>query len=89
MDLLFIILLLINIFSFIVFWIDKFLAIKKKRRISENFLIFISLFAPFGSIMGMIIFNHKTSKIKFRFFIPFFVLLQSFGFYFTFYNNLL
>ena len=59
-------LIIINIFLFILYGIDKLLAIKKKNRISEFSLLLISFFGGgIGSILGMIIFNHKTKKVKF------------------------
>ncbi|AMO20463.1 DUF1294 domain-containing protein [Flavobacterium columnare NBRC 100251 = ATCC 23463] len=59
-------LLIVNILSLIVFGIDKLLAIKNKRRISEKDLLSISLIGgAIGSLLGMFIFKHKTSKISF------------------------
>ena len=59
-------LIVINSFSFIIYAIDKFLAIHKKERISEFSLLFISVIGGvIGSILSMIIFNHKTRKLKF------------------------
>ncbi len=59
-------LIIINIFLLILYGIDKLLAIKHKERISEFALIFISLCGgSIGGILGMIIFHHKTKKIKF------------------------
>ena len=56
----------INIISFILYGIDKYYAIKKKRRISEyHLLVFSVLGGGIGSIIGMITFHHKTLKIKF------------------------
>ena len=46
-------------------------------RISENALIFPAfLFGSTGAMLGMIIFNHKTSKIKFRICIPLSVIVN-------------
>ena len=60
-----------NILVALIYGIDKFLARRKKRRISEqNLLILAFLLGGFGAMFGMIIFNHKTSKGKFRFFTP-------------------
>ncbi len=59
-------LLLISIISFFTYGIDKYLAIKKRRRISEHTLLMLSLLGGvIGSILGMFIFHHKTRKIKF------------------------
>lgn len=57
---------IVNFVSFIIFGIDKYLAIKNKRRISEKTLFFISIIGgSLGSILGMNIFRHKTKKKKF------------------------
>lgn len=71
-----IIVLLINIITSIVFGIDKRKAIKNQRRISEKSLLILSLFAPFGGLLGMKIFHHKTRKLKFIISIPLFLLIQ-------------
>lgn len=64
-------LLIWNILVFFLFAVDKYKAIKKKNRISEFSLIFCSMLCGgLGAILSMIIFNHKTKKPKFRFFIP-------------------
>lgn len=67
-------LLLINFSSFILFGTDKLIAKKKipsfikKNRISEKSLHLASLFGGTpGSILAMVIFRHKTKKIKFIF----------------------
>ncbi|WP_067322107.1 DUF1294 domain-containing protein [Streptobacillus felis] len=61
------IIILFNVFSFIIFGIDKFLAIKNMSRISEKMLLRISLLGPFGAIISMIFFRHKIKKKKFIF----------------------
>ncbi len=59
-------LIIINIFSFIIYFIDKVLAIKKLYRISEISLIIISILGGMvGGLMSMLIFRHKTKKIYF------------------------
>ncbi len=59
-------LIIINIFLFIIYGIDKLLAIKHKERISEFALLLISLCGgSIGGIVGMITFHHKTKKMKF------------------------
>ena len=60
-----------NIIVFLLFAVDKYKAVKKKNRISEFTLVFCSVAGGgLGAILSMIIFNHKTKKPKFRFFIP-------------------
>jgi uncharacterized membrane protein YsdA (DUF1294 family) len=59
---------LINVLSFLTFGFDKYKAQNNQQRISEKFLLFISLFgATIGTVLGMIVFNHKTSKKCFLF----------------------
>lgn len=57
----------INIISFCLYGIDKFLAVKKFWRISEKCLLLFSIFGGvIGSVLAMLIFHHKTKKIKFK-----------------------
>lgn len=59
-------LFVINMISFILYGIDKLLAILKKNRISERWLFFLSLIGgPLGCILGMFVFRHKVKKLKF------------------------
>ena len=56
----------INILSFIMYGLDKRLAIKKQWRISEHTLIVLGFIGGcLGSIIGMNVFHHKTKKIWF------------------------
>lgn len=60
-------LLLINIVSFIIYGIDKFLSIKHWYRISEFILLcFGFIGGGVGSLIGMYLFRHKTRKLKFK-----------------------
>jgi len=60
-------LIIINIISFLLYGLDKYKAIKQAWRIPESLLLTISLLGgSTGSILGMIIFRHKTKKIKFK-----------------------
>ena len=78
-------LIIINIFLLILYSIDKLLAIKHKERISEFALLFISLCGgSVGGILGMIIFHHKTKKIKFWILNILFTLLWIIYFLFTY-----
>ena len=56
-------LVIVNVLSFALYGIDKKKSIKKKTRISEFQLLFISfLGGSIGSILGMKVFRHKTLK---------------------------
>lgn len=66
--------ILINFIGFISMGMDKYRAVKKKWRVKEGTLFFIAgIGGSFGSILGMHIFHHKSSRKKFR--LGFFVLL--------------
>lgn len=63
--------LLWNTIVFFVYGIDKLKAKKSKRRISEATLVTLAfLFGGVGALFGMVMFNHKTSKMKFRLLVP-------------------
>ena len=56
----------INVLTFFMYGLDKYLAIKKLYRISEYSLLVLSCFGGgIGAILGMQIFHHKTRKISF------------------------
>lgn len=66
-----IILAIWNTLIMFIYGIDKFKARNGYRRISEKTLLLLAFFlGGFGAIFGMVIFNHKTSKIKFRIPVP-------------------
>ncbi|MGL5380707.1 DUF1294 domain-containing protein [Clostridium sp.] len=69
--------IIINIFSFIVMYIDKQKAIHCKWRISENFLMSLAIIGgSIGIYLGMNTFNHKTRHLKFKVGVPIIILLQ-------------
>ena len=81
MRILFLLLIIWNIIVGLIYGIDKLKAIKKKRRIRESTLLLLGFcFGGVGALFSMILFNHKTVKMKFRLTIPFFVILQLFVF---------
>jgi len=66
MNYLFSFLVFINCVSFLFFAIDKFLALKQQRRISERTLLFLTFFGgSIGSVLSMFVFHHKISKPSF------------------------
>lgn len=57
---------IINLASFITFFIDKRKSIKNKWRIKESSLHLLSFAGGiYGSIAAMILFRHKNKKLKF------------------------
>lgn len=56
----------INILAFLIYGLDKYLAIKNVYRVSEYKLFVLSIFGgAIGSILGMKVFHHKTRKLVF------------------------
>lgn len=69
----------INLFTFLIFGIDKYRAIKNKYRIKEKTLFGLSLIGgSFGAFIGMKLFHHKTIKPSFKYTIPVIALLELF-----------
>lgn len=63
--------ILINILACFMMMLDKSYAVKNKWRLSESFLLSFSIVGGgIGLIMGMVIFRHKLSKLKFRIIAP-------------------
>jgi len=81
--------LIINIIAFILMYVDKRRAIKRKWRISEATLMYVAIFGgSLGSLFGMHIFHHKTKHLKFKLGIPVIILLQLALVIYLFKNNL-
>ena len=69
-------LLAINIITFILYAVDKFKAINKKRRISELTLYSFGFIGGFlGAILAMVLFRHKTKKFRFWFLNIFYMII--------------
>ena len=65
------VLLIWNAIVLSVYGVDKWLAKMQRRRISETTLLLCTfLLGGYGATLGMILFNHKTSKMKFRLLVP-------------------
>lgn len=56
----------LNIVVLVLYGIDKYKAVAGKWRISEKTLILCGLVAPFGAVIGMQAFHHKTRKPLFK-----------------------
>lgn len=68
---------IINIYAFLIYSFDKYCAIKKHRRVSEKKLLFLSfIFGSVGAMFAMSVFHHKTKKRKFKYLVPFFLVMQ-------------
>ena len=66
-----------NIIVMLVYGFDKSRAIRGGKRVREATLILCSyLLGSLGAMFGMVLFNHKTSKMKFRLFVPLSVIIN-------------
>ena len=76
-------LIFINLLSFILFALDKRKAQKKAYRIRESILLFTAFIGgASGALISMLIFRHKTQKIKFTLLVPLFLIAHVFlGYY--------
>ncbi|MEG0329491.1 MAG: DUF1294 domain-containing protein [Longicatena sp.] len=71
------ILILWNIFSFILMGIDKYKATHHLYRIPEKFLLLTAMiFGSFGTLLGMILFRHKIRTNSFIYLVPIFSIIQ-------------
>jgi uncharacterized membrane protein YsdA (DUF1294 family) len=79
----------INIFSFLMMWIDKKKSAKRgAERISEGMLFFMAVsFGSMGVYGGMFTFRHKTQKWYFIIGMPL-VILQNISFLWAIYSML-
>ncbi len=59
-------LVVINLLTLVIYGIDKLLAILHKVRVMERVLFLLAFIGGgLGALLGMLIFRHKTLKIKF------------------------
>ena len=71
--------IIINILTFILMGYDKKNAIKKKERIPEMTLFTLSFMGGGrGTLLGMLVFHHKTKKLKFLILIPISIIIHIF-----------
>lgn len=67
----------INVATFVLYGIDKLLAVTQSRRIPERTLQFTAfLVGSPGALLAMKVFRHKTSKTSFQFVLAILVLVQ-------------
>ena len=66
---------LVNVFTFSVFFLDKRSAKRSARRTPEKTLLTFAFIGPFGAAAAMHVFRHKTQKSRFRL-VPLFLLLH-------------
>ena len=68
-------LVIANSLALALFAADKLKSKKGHWRIRESRLLTVAFFGPFGAYAGMLLFRHKTRKIKF-FLVPVFLFIQ-------------
>lgn len=72
-------LITVNLFGFIIMYIDKQKSKKSKWRVPESKLFFIAIIlGSLGILLGMYSFRHKTKHKKFSYGIPFLIIIQLF-----------
>ncbi len=70
-------LILVNLYTWILFGIDKWKALNGQWRIPEKVLFFTSLAGgSLGALVGMKMFHHKTKKKRFSIGIPVFLVIH-------------
>jgi len=70
-----VILMIVNIISLMFFGVDKLKSKRRGWRIPESRLLLIAFFGPFGAYAGMLLFRHKTRRVKFLL-VPIFLLIH-------------
>ena len=65
-----VIILAVNAAVMLLYGLDKLKAQRGMWRIPERVLIGAAFFGVFGAAAGMLVFHHKTRKLKFRIAIP-------------------
>ncbi|WP_138415398.1 DUF1294 domain-containing protein [Aquibacillus sediminis] len=72
-------LIIVNVLSYSVMGIDKQRARKGEWRIPENTIWMLSIIGgSIGSVLGMNVFRHKTKKLRFKFGLPFILIVHLF-----------
>ena len=71
-------LLIMNLIAFIAYGIDKSRAQNARRRTPEKTLIGLAgAGGALGALIGMLVFHHKTRKLKFTVLVPLFLIIQA------------
>ena len=66
-----------NILIFLLYGVDKFCSKKGMCRISEETLLLTAFFmGALGGFLGMVLFSHKTRKLKFKILLPIFLIVN-------------
>jgi uncharacterized membrane protein YsdA (DUF1294 family) len=77
-------LIIVNCAALIIFGADKMQSKRRGWRIPESRLLLIALFGSFGAYAGMLLFRHKTRKVKFML-VPIFLFIQVITYFYFIY----
>ena len=69
--------IIVNIIVFLMYGTDKGRARRDDWRIPEKTLLISALFGCWGALAGMLVFHHKTRKMKFRILVGLFCVLHT------------
>ena len=92
---LFVFFAVVNFVALVFFGVDKLKSKRRSWRVPESRLLLVAFFGPFGAYAGMLVFRHKTRKVKFLLVPVFFVCSVGFDSVFSaglkhlFFNGLL
>ena len=69
--------IVVTLFTFVLYGIDKYKACHQRWRISEaTLLLMAAIGGSVGALLGMKVFRHKTQHLKFKIGVPLILLLQ-------------
>lgn len=69
--------IVVTLFTFVLYGIDKYKACHQRWRISETTLLLMAAIGgSVGALLGMKVFRHKTQHLKFKIGVPLILLLQ-------------
>ena len=78
MEILLYIVIFWNVAVLLLYGLDKYKSVRKKRRIQEKTLLQCAFFmGGAGAIFGMVLFHHKTAKKKFTLLVPLAILVNA------------
>ena len=78
-------LIVVNLLTWIIYGIDKWKAKRRAWRIPERtLLLFASVGGCTGALAGMLMFRHKTRKLKFMIGVPVIFVVESISFAYIF-----
>ena len=77
-------LIVVNLLTWIIYGIDKWKAKRRAWRIPERTLLLLAAGGCTGALAGMLMFRHKTRKLKFMIGVPVIFVVESIFFVYIF-----